>query len=1112
MPFKNKMQVALEFLMIYLVILVIFLLVFMTIIVQRSSLVSNQASLSLQLIVQNIATEIGTVGSSGNGFSLALSLVPTIDNVKYSILMSNTGMVIGSMKIGGQNITAEALSNYENLHINGTEVKSQNNIKLYSVPLINGTDLYFYNSNGSLYVNERPMNYSPQGIVSLKQAADVEAATFNASRSKPSIILNNYIAPISNNFASHTISAWIYLNSYSSAPQVIYSEGTPSETLVWQILPDASLQLGIYNGAQWNFVNSSAPIPLHQWTFVSGVITKVPGSTTYLVPIEYINGTIAGVESKNIETFGTNPSAHYFAIGGNVSASLKDFNGSIANLQIYNTSLSNLQIDTLYQEGISGQPLAKESLLGWFPLNGNANEYTGNINFTTAENITYINVGELAVNITSNETSRYLVSLSSVYGSMSGNGNYTSIVASNNKNYFAFVTSNNSTISPVAVSVIEPQSSIAFNSLHLSYNFNNLAAWYPLSSGFGSSAYNFASQNTITNGNFNNVSWRFPAPNATSLSAPLFNSSDFINGAINTKYLKNNAFNTNTLTISAWINWSGLQGMQNIASIYSATNLFGIFIVGSNFSAVLNNGTSPSYYSNTLNASLFENNEALVTGVMNLTNNTMIIYIDGIPSRALPISSATTLHVQDFSIGGISGGDPLGALTSFNGTISNVQIYNTSFTQQQVSKLFEEGVTGSPLQSAALIAWLPLDGAKNDYAPSFSSTSSSSKITYKYISPAVSSISNFNAGRFFAKAAMVKGAFFDTYPMTAYEKFWNGSVIPNPLNPANVVFNESGILNIINSSNGFGFSYGTSYYDGLHLFGYNTIPFPSTLNELNNNSVSGSGPNPFLSSYTYVYLNGTYSIKSFHDDGFSIFYKSLNQKTFFTALPLQSWVVAVGRNINNINFKPGIYEFILDWINIDVEGDITLNISKLYSPNAAPQFISSIKSYIESQTAPGIASKITVCAFVNAQQPNNAFIGGQYESFMIGIIPNASSPTGYSLNIHASTNGATTGEIAMSGGAVRLNQWSFLCGLYNGTYYKGYINGNLVINSSNPQFYTNLQNIWIGGNSFGGYSAAQIKDVQIYNTSLTQQQIALLYLQQMQTKYINVSIGNSGLK
>ncbi|MCL5106363.1 MAG: LamG domain-containing protein, partial [Candidatus Marsarchaeota archaeon] len=330
MPFKNRLQVALEFLMIYLIILVIFMLVFMTVIMQRSSLVSNQASLSLQLIVQNIASEIGTVGTSGNGFSLVLSLVPTIDNVKYSILMSNTGMVIGSMKIGNQNITAEAIANYQSIHINGTEVKSQNNIRLYSVPLINGTDLYFYNSNDSIYINERPMNYSPQGIVSLKQAAAVKAATFNASGIKPSIIFNNYIAPISNNFASHTISAWIYLNSYSSAPQAIYSEGTPSETLVWQILPNASLQLGIYNGAQWNFVNSSAPIPLHQWVFVSGVITKVPGSTTYLVPIEYINGTVAGVESKNLETFGTNPSAHYFAIGGYVSAPFNDFNGSIA--------------------------------------------------------------------------------------------------------------------------------------------------------------------------------------------------------------------------------------------------------------------------------------------------------------------------------------------------------------------------------------------------------------------------------------------------------------------------------------------------------------------------------------------------------------------------------------------------------------------------------------------------------------------------------------------------------------------------------------------------------------------------------------------------------------
>ncbi len=51
---------------------------------------------------------------------------------------------------------------------------------------------------------------------------------------------------------------------------------------------------------------------------------------------------------------------------------------SFANLQIYNTSLSANEIAALYNEGIGGAPIALNSLIGWWPLNGDAKDYSGN--------------------------------------------------------------------------------------------------------------------------------------------------------------------------------------------------------------------------------------------------------------------------------------------------------------------------------------------------------------------------------------------------------------------------------------------------------------------------------------------------------------------------------------------------------------------------------------------------------------------------------------------------------------------------------------------------------------------------------------------------------------
>ena len=69
----------------------------------------------------------------------------------------------------------------------------------------------------------------------------------------------------------------------------------------------------------------------------------------------------------------------------------RGFVGQIANIQVYNTSLTANEITALYDEGIGGVPLNLNSLVGWWPLNGNRSDYIGNLNNGVSMNVVYTN-------------------------------------------------------------------------------------------------------------------------------------------------------------------------------------------------------------------------------------------------------------------------------------------------------------------------------------------------------------------------------------------------------------------------------------------------------------------------------------------------------------------------------------------------------------------------------------------------------------------------------------------------------------------------------------------------------------------------------------------------
>ncbi|MGC8495787.1 MAG: LamG domain-containing protein [Candidatus Micrarchaeia archaeon] len=119
----------------------------------------------------------------------------------------------------------------------------------------------------------------------------------------------------------------------------------------------------------WYSFSNVPPQKNNNWYFVT--VTGANGVASL-----YLNG----VYISSITASTTLQYENVLSIGGGYACSSYGgyYSGLISNEQIYNTSLSANEIQALYQEGIGGAPIDLQNLVGWWPLNGNANDYSGN--------------------------------------------------------------------------------------------------------------------------------------------------------------------------------------------------------------------------------------------------------------------------------------------------------------------------------------------------------------------------------------------------------------------------------------------------------------------------------------------------------------------------------------------------------------------------------------------------------------------------------------------------------------------------------------------------------------------------------------------------------------
>ncbi len=220
-------------------------------------------------------------------------------------------------------------------------------------------------------------------MINNSYAPALYAADFNGANSQ--LLIQNSPNELTIN-QKFTLSVWIKKAGYASTCEQII--GKPLSPTFFLYSPTVNgCSAGSENGTSPSFtyattvgnetgLSFSQNIPSGKWEYLTVTLN---GN----VLKEYVNGnkTATYVEQgyPNI-----NSQPLYIGYGDSY------FNGSIANIQLYNITLNGTQIRSLYNSGLAGAPVSYSGLVGWWPLLGSLNDYSGNGNIGYANNVNFV--------------------------------------------------------------------------------------------------------------------------------------------------------------------------------------------------------------------------------------------------------------------------------------------------------------------------------------------------------------------------------------------------------------------------------------------------------------------------------------------------------------------------------------------------------------------------------------------------------------------------------------------------------------------------------------------------------------------------------------------------
>ncbi len=688
-----RSQIALEFMIVYSIVLIIFVVVFAVIANERSVSLAQQQSVLMQLIAQSVAGYINQALQAGSGYSIIAPLSAGIGYIPYNISVSTTGLIFANTTVGKERIVGEAASSARNLAVNGTPVSSANGIVLYVLPLYAGY-LTITNAGGIIYIDKlMPSLPSLAENLSLFQQASINAPHFTASSSSVVVVANSPTLKVP---SSITLDAWVYMSTIQAYP--------------------ATGQVNVANPIVGEFGHSSQPFMLAVTnygapSFVTNDGNKMLQGSPDLLSTNILYNIAATYNSSGstatIYINGNPVASNTFSVGGfegpsnltigGAPANGTYFNGYISGVQVYNASLSQQQIAAIYSNGPSSAPTNLVSgLVGWWPLNGNFNDYSGKGNTGTPYNAPLTSVIALQARVSSFggyplsgvplgfwSTNGLLGSYNSIATTTGSNGLQDTLLVSN------------------GISGRFQAQSIYFNgNLTTTYN---LKGWWPLDIGNSNTIYDYSGSGD--NGTFTKGAYGY-LPNESATLTAQFNGASSSISVANAPGLS-----PTNVTIAAWFEPTTTSSERIVAKpitvgkgddydLYSSSTFLG---------SRLTTSSGTSYYQ--ASTAISPDTWYFGAAAYQSSTNTISIYMNGklIGTSNSVVSGALSSSSNSLTIGS-------GYSTYWTGNISDVQIYNTTLSASQISELYSEGMIGTPVPNEGLVGWWPMTGSGANYA------------------------------------------------------------------------------------------------------------------------------------------------------------------------------------------------------------------------------------------------------------------------------------------------------------------------------------------------------------------------------------------------------------
>jgi hypothetical protein len=669
----RRLQVALEFMIVFAFILLVFMFLFVVIASQRAQTLNSQIFSQEQLIAQSIAAQIDRALQSGSGYTARVPISGAIGTLNFQLFVTKNGAVIVNASVASQ--TLQAISYSSSKSVLSNPLYLQTNTFYYSLPITNGT-ITIQNSFGTICVDYQCPTISTQAGNLTLSSQLVHAALF----SNPAGVVqgNANALPYSNNAIS--VLAWVRTNMTTGG--TMFSYGTASPRWTASIGVNENGQSGhFFTDFYSDYVDSGVPISDGRWHLV-GFSWPGGGSTSInlFVDNQVIPSTLTYPPSVP-------PATSYYI--SKLTDGTSSFNGLIASVQVYNSSLSASQVQSLYAQGIAATPIAGANAVGWWPLNGDTKDYSGyGYNGFQKGGIIFPTVAELFAKVTNQQgylLPGALVGFTTTLGNFT-NGQATTSFTNANGIATAFLTQQQNN-GPAMVRAIAYNGNISAQ--------GSLVGWWPLGTNQEGAAYD-ASGNGDSGTFGKNTGWTNP-----SFVASLNNAYVFIPASTSLQPTSQSWsfwFFSSALSPSQRLFGSGVpQGgsSSGIEAYINPLQDLSFNAMGQSCSTI-----SPISNSTWYQASVTWNS---VSGVFNC-------YLNGMLENSITTSGGIALSGPIYA--GTDSFTP--AKYFFPGSVANLQLYGTALTPTQIMQLYDQGIASGPVGNP--IGWWPLNGDANDYS------------------------------------------------------------------------------------------------------------------------------------------------------------------------------------------------------------------------------------------------------------------------------------------------------------------------------------------------------------------------------------------------------------